>query len=125
MEEPGWKLPIILKLTLSLFFNLGQINIRWHLNNQQHSPTILDQCNIINEQKSVLNSEFASFWWPCITTLVTVGLPIVNVPVLSNTIVLTVENLSKILPPRKSSPLVAPSDVPTWICQLIFNWRYK
>lgn len=44
----------------------------------------------------------------------TVGLPIVNVPVLSNTIVFTIEKLSKTLPPRKSNPLVAPSDVPTF-----------
>lgn len=77
------------------------------------SQTLLDQYNIIKLQNSVLNSGFLSAWSPCITTFVTVGLPIVNVPVLSNTIVLTVENLSKILPPRKSSPFVAPSEVPT------------
>lgn len=44
---------------------------------------------------------------------VTTGLPSVRVPVLSNTIVLTIENFSNILPPRKSNPLLAPSEVPT------------
>lgn len=51
---------------------------------------------------------------PGVTTFVTTGLPIVRVPVLSNTIVFTIANLSKILPPRHSSPLVAPNEVPTW-----------
>lgn len=46
--------------------------------------------------------------------MVTVGLPIVSVPVLSKTTVFTVENLSRTLPPRKSKPLVAPSEVPTF-----------
>lgn len=43
----------------------------------------------------------------------TTGLPIVRVPVLSNTIVFTAENFSKTFPPRSSSPLVAPNEVPT------------
>lgn len=38
----------------------------------------------------------------------------VSVPVLSNTIVFTIENLSKTFPPRQSIPLVAPKEVPTW-----------
>uniref|UniRef100_A0A2P2KHU8 Uncharacterized protein MANES_06G012600 n=1 Tax=Rhizophora mucronata TaxID=61149 RepID=A0A2P2KHU8_RHIMU len=37
----------------------------------------------------------------------------VRVPVLSNTMVFTMENFSKIFPPRKSNPLVAPNEVPT------------
>lgn len=46
--------------------------------------------------------------------LVTRGLPIVKVPVLSNTNVSTPANFSKTFPPRKSRPLVAPNEVPTW-----------
>jgi hypothetical protein len=48
------------------------------------------------------------------TTFVTTGLPIVRVPVLSNTTEFTIENFSRTFPPRKSSPLVAPNEVPTW-----------
>lgn len=66
------------------------------------------------KKQSTLNFESVLPTRPGVTTFVTTGLPIVRVPVLSNTIVSTVENFSKILPPRQSIPLVAPNDVPTW-----------
>lgn len=48
-----------------------------------------------------------------IITSVTIGCPFVSVPVLSKTTVSTEENFSRISPPRRSNPLVAPNDVPT------------
>lgn len=69
---------------------------------------------IKKKKKSPLNFVSVLSAHPGITTSVTTGLPIVRVPVLSNTMVLTIENLSNISPPRHSIPLVAPNEVPTW-----------
>lgn len=44
----------------------------------------------------------------------TTGLPIVRVPVLSKTIVSSVEIFSRMSPPLISKPFRAPSEVPTW-----------
>lgn len=65
------------------------------------------------ENLSPLNCKSVTFERSGVKIFVTTGLPIVRVPVLSNTIVFTIENFSKIFPPRKSSPLFAPNEVPT------------
>jgi len=49
-----------------------------------------------------------------VTMFVTTGLPTVRVPVLSNTTVFTIANFSRMFPPRRSKPLLAPKDVPTF-----------
>lgn len=71
---------------------------------------------MIKEQKfHVLHYlEFAFSMHVGVTIFVTTGLPTVRVPVLSNTTVFTMANFSRMFPPRKSSPLLAPKEVPTW-----------
>ena len=57
--------------------------------------------------------EFAFSVHVGVTIFVTTGLPIVRVPVLSNTTAFTMANFSRMFPPRKSNPLLAPKEVPT------------
>lgn len=71
---------------------------------------------MINEQifLALHYLEIAFFMQIGMTMFVTTGLPTVRVPVLSNTMVFTMANFSRMFPPRRSNPLLAPKDVPTF-----------
>lgn len=75
----------------------------------------------MNIKNSLHYLDIALFMHGRVTMFVTTGLPTVRVPVLSNTTVFTIANFSRMFPPRRSKPLLAPKEVPTFLYTKLYN----